>query len=147
MITHPASQSPVEGKHYTMTAPPATHILPANCNITVIGRAFPKCHELKCHPQYFQAVVEGRKRYEVRKGDRDFRVGDFVLLHEWSPVLEVYTGRWSMHRIPYMTEGEYAVPGIAIFGLSSELSHCIAYVAGHEPPKATQDKIKEHEGH
>jgi len=49
-------------------------------------------HPLKTLPQYFWAVVRGDKTYELRRDDRDFRVGDLIELHEWTP-LGGYTGR------------------------------------------------------
>ena len=33
-------------------------------------------HELKCWPEYFEAVISGAKTFEVRKNDRDFAVRD-----------------------------------------------------------------------
>ncbi|WP_331384989.1 DUF3850 domain-containing protein [Bacillus badius] len=42
-------------------------------------------HELKIYPQYFKAVVSGKKSFEIRKNDRDFKVGDTLLLHEFDP--------------------------------------------------------------
>lgn len=42
-------------------------------------------HVLKCHPEPFLAVKEGRKRHEVRVNDRNFQAGDIVELREWNP--------------------------------------------------------------
>lgn len=39
-----------------------------------------KLHKLKCWPTYFDAVKRGEKPFEVRKNDRDFQVGDTVML-------------------------------------------------------------------
>jgi hypothetical protein len=50
-----------------------------------------KVHELKCWPDYFRAIVEGRKPFEIRKNDRDFRVGDELHLLEWYPNTRVYS--------------------------------------------------------
>ena len=35
-----------------------------------------KVHNLKIKPQYFKDVVSGIKTFEVRKNDRNFKVGD-----------------------------------------------------------------------
>lgn len=43
-----------------------------------------KIHELKILPEYFDAVISGRKRFEIRKNDRDYKVGDQLILKEWS---------------------------------------------------------------
>ena len=48
-------------------------------------------HELKILPEYFEAVERGYKRFELRKDDRDYKVGDTLILYEWDG--EEYTGR------------------------------------------------------
>ena len=42
-------------------------------------------HELKIWPKFFARVVDGSKPFEVRRNDRDFQTGDFVLLREYDP--------------------------------------------------------------
>lgn len=42
-------------------------------------------HELKCRPEYFNRVCIGQKTFEVRKNDRNFQVGDVLILKEYSP--------------------------------------------------------------
>lgn len=42
-------------------------------------------HDLKIWPQYFEAVRDGRKTFEVRNNDRGFQAGDTVKLRNWSP--------------------------------------------------------------
>lgn len=42
-------------------------------------------HELKTWPEYFEAVISGKKTFEIRKNDRDFKVGDLLLLKEFFP--------------------------------------------------------------
>ncbi len=53
----------------------------------------PKTHRLKILSEYFQSVVEGRKKAELRVNDRDFSVGDYLLLNEWDNGADEYTGR------------------------------------------------------
>ena len=43
-------------------------------------------HELKILPKYYEAVLMGNKTFELRKDDRDYRVGDTVRLYEWNGV-------------------------------------------------------------
>lgn len=45
----------------------------------------PVTHQLKIWPQFFDAWRTGKKRAEIRKNDRDYRVGDVVVLNEWDP--------------------------------------------------------------
>lgn len=43
-------------------------------------------HYLKTWPEVFEKVLSGEKTFEVRKNDRDFRVGDLVKLNEFNPI-------------------------------------------------------------
>ncbi|OHN00366.1 hypothetical protein A7T48_11425 [Salmonella enterica subsp. enterica serovar Bareilly] len=53
-----------------------------------------KVHTLKIAPKYLNAVVAGQKKAELRKNDRNYKVGDVLSLKEWSH--GKYTGReWS----------------------------------------------------
>ncbi|EME1730605.1 DUF3850 domain-containing protein [Cronobacter sakazakii] len=49
-------------------------------------------HQLKIAPVYFNAVVSGEKRAELRKDDRGYKVGDVLSLCEWNHDGQ-YTGR------------------------------------------------------
>lgn len=40
-------------------------------------------HSLKVEPQYFDALIEGRKTFEVRFNDREFQVGDVLAFLEY----------------------------------------------------------------
>lgn len=42
-------------------------------------------HDLKCWPEFFDAIVDGRKTFEVRKNDRGYQTGDTLLLRKWDP--------------------------------------------------------------
>jgi hypothetical protein len=39
-------------------------------------------HELKCWPEMFDAVAEGRKTFDVRKNDRGYQTGDRLVLRK-----------------------------------------------------------------
>jgi len=39
-------------------------------------------YDLKILPQYFNAVEDGSKPFEIRRNDRDYQVGDILLLRE-----------------------------------------------------------------
>ncbi len=66
-------------------------------------------HELKCWPEFFAPVLEGVKRFEIRKNDRGFCVGDTLLLCEWDKV-SGYTGRQIEMEVTYILCGEPFVP-------------------------------------
>ncbi|TFI58640.1 DUF3850 domain-containing protein [Sphingomonas parva] len=61
-------------------------------------------HELKCWPKFFEPIAQGRKRHDLRRvGDRDFQVGDRMILREFSPETGSYTGRRQTVEISYIT--------------------------------------------
>ena len=41
-------------------------------------------HHLKIKPEYFQAVIDGKKPFEIRYNDRNFKQGDRVILEEYT---------------------------------------------------------------
>ena len=72
-------------------------------------------HDLKIWPVYFESVADGRKTFEIRTNDRDFREGDTLHLREWVPAKEPrgdgdmgyaegYTGRVVDARVTYCVE-------------------------------------------
>jgi hypothetical protein len=42
-------------------------------------------HELKCWPNAFAAIWDGRKTAEFRRDDRGFGIGDVLRLREYEP--------------------------------------------------------------
>lgn len=62
-------------------------------------------HSLKILPDFYDAVVSGAKRAEVRKNDRGFQVGDFLRLNEWDDKEKRYTGRQFLARVTYIVPG------------------------------------------
>ena len=81
-------------------------------------------HELKILPQYFKAVQDGSKTFEIRKNDRGFKVGDTLVLKEWEYIKgkyveEGYTGNKIKKEISYILEGgQYGLEkGYCILGL------------------------------
>lgn len=67
-------------------------------------------HDLKVWPDFFDALADGSKPYEVRKGDRKYQVGDVLLLREWIPTTAgfhagVYSGRELRKRVTHVQHG------------------------------------------
>jgi ASC-1-like (ASCH) protein len=60
-------------------------------------------HKLKIQPEYFKEVCTGKKSFEIRKNDRDFKVGDMLLLQEYLPESNSYTGRVVERKDTYIT--------------------------------------------
>jgi hypothetical protein len=57
-------------------------------------------HKLKTLPKYFESVLIGSKKFEIRKDDRDFQVGDTLLLLEFDRLF--YTSRKCKRKIVYI---------------------------------------------
>lgn len=56
----------------------------------------------KIWPEYFEAVVSGKKKYELRLNDFTVHDGDTLLLEEWDPRTAKYTGRKIKKRVTYV---------------------------------------------
>jgi len=78
-------------------------------------------HELKTWPSYFNAVRNGTKTFEVRKADRPFKIGDTLLLKEYEPKSERYTGACVTKKISYILNGgQFGIEsGFVILGLQN----------------------------
>jgi hypothetical protein len=85
-------------------------------------------HQLKTWPSHYRAVEAGRKKFEVRKHDRDFAEGDIVELREYDPVgpkgTGEYTGNWMSFEIGVVLSGEKwgLQPGFCVFSLGRRYS-------------------------
>jgi hypothetical protein len=70
-------------------------------------------HRLKTWSEYFVGLLDGVKGFEIRKDDRNFAVGDVLILEEYNPDRQEYTGRKLSRRVTYKLPG-------GKFGLSPE---------------------------
>lgn len=67
-----------------------------------------KLHELKILPQYYEKVRDGEKRFEIRKDDRNFKVGDIIRLCEHDG--KEFTGKDLLYDVTYKLDGgEYGL--------------------------------------
>jgi len=73
-------------------------------------------HELKCWPEYYQAVFAGVKTFDLRYDDRGFAVWDYLRLREYDPATGEYTGRdllcevrYLLRDIPHLAPGYVAM--------------------------------------
>lgn len=56
----------------------------------------------KIWPKYFDAVASGNKKYELRLNDFDVNEGDLIILEEWDPDTQDYTGRSIEKKVTYV---------------------------------------------
>jgi hypothetical protein len=62
---------------------------------------FPTTHEVKSWPEFFNALKEGRKTFDIRRDDRRpaYAAGHHLMLREWDPDKGQYTGEQIRKRI------------------------------------------------
>lgn len=75
-----------------------------------------KTHNVKLAASWWNDVTSGKKRFELRKNDRGYKVGDKLLMQEYAA--GAFTGRSILVDITYMLE-EYSglTEGYAILGI------------------------------
>lgn len=61
-------------------------------------------HTVKSWPQFFQAIKAGKKLHDLRRSDRDYQVGDTLILQEYDPIRGEYTGDQITCEITFKTD-------------------------------------------
>lgn len=75
-------------------------------------------HELKVHPQYYLPLFTRSKTFEVRKKDRIYQLHDILILKEWDPYTEEFTGNQLCAQIScILDDPRYCKEGYVILGL------------------------------
>ena len=59
-------------------------------------------HKLKTWPEYYNAILTGKKKFEIRKNDRDYKVGDTLDLREYDHKTKSYTGNEMNVEVTYI---------------------------------------------
>lgn len=84
-------------------------------------------HVLKTWPVPFAAVNSGLKTYEIRRADRPYAQGDYLVLREFVPPESPddpgeFTGGFSAWRVTHMTAGGAwgLPPGLVVMGIRSQ---------------------------
>ncbi len=88
--------------------------VPDNCQL----------HELEIWASCFAAVESGAKPFDVRKNDRNFQVGDALLLREYDPETAAFSGRIALRWASYVLTG-------GTFGIAD--GWCVLGLAEHPP--------------
>jgi hypothetical protein len=64
-------------------------------------------HRLKCWPEFFEPIKAGNKTHDLRRSDdREFHIGDRLLLEEYDPEKHSYTGRALVVQVTYITSSD-----------------------------------------
>ena len=79
-------------------------------------------HELKIDREYFDAIVRGDKKFEVRKDDRGYEVGHYLALNETKRTIPYngsdYTGRSMLVKVTYIfDDDDYCKEGYVVMGI------------------------------
>ncbi len=83
-------------------------------------------HDLKTWLHYFDEVVEGRKPFEVRKNDRDYRVGDWLRLLPYDTAKQSIVRRhgrrfYDVEITCVLEGGAFGIePGYVVLGIPQE---------------------------
>lgn len=56
----------------------------------------------KVWPIYFEAIISGKKKFELRLNDFDIKEGDTLVLEEWDSKTQKYTGRKIEKKVTYV---------------------------------------------
>lgn len=118
-------------------------------------------HDLKTWPEFFEAITSGAKTFELRRDDRNYAVGDLLVLREWNQESGDYTGRTFGVGVTYVLRGPEAVrfglaPGFCVLGITArrgtfreasqrgtveQISTTAAIVAGIAHPRASDPRF------
>ena len=77
----------------------------------------PITHDLKIYPEFFSAVCTGVKRAELRKNDRDYRVGDTLHLMETPRGSCHQTGEFINVKITHIADVGEWMPGFVMLSI------------------------------
>lgn len=64
-------------------------------------------HRVKSWIHLFQPAYRGEKTHDLRPLDRDYKIGDILVLQEYDKMCEAYTGREKRFEITYITSHEH----------------------------------------
>ena len=79
-----------------------------------------KTHKLKTWPEYYSLIKQGIKKFEIRKNDRNFQIGDVLVLMEYDNTNSCYTGNNCEVVVDYIFHGgSFGVQeGFVVMGIS-----------------------------
>ena len=73
-----------------------------------------RVHVVREWPEFFAELLAGR-RFEVRRDDRAYAVGDHLRIREWNPRSKTYSGRELLARVGWIARaGERQLSGFEL---------------------------------
>ncbi|WP_454151496.1 DUF3850 domain-containing protein [Microbacterium lacticum] len=87
-------------------------------------------HELKSWPEFFGPLSAGVRTHELRRNDRDYQIGDQLLLKEYLPDAESFTGAELLLEITSLTSSQIPC-AVSAEGLHQDF--CILSVTRPDP--------------
>lgn len=77
-------------------------------------------HHVKSWPEFYKAIKLGLKTFDLRKNDRGYEPGHFIVFEEFRPGVGEFTGQKTTRRIVYiLREFDGLMPGYCILGLTT----------------------------
>lgn len=89
-------------------------------------------HYLKTWPYYFCLMCDGSKTFEYRRNDRNYQVGDRLVLQEWDPGSACYSGQEFRCKVMLVVT---AAPGLPV-------GHCIMQTEALDRQEGGKDVSK-----
>lgn len=94
-------------------------------------------YKVKSWSPFFQAIKRGDKLHDLRdKRDRDYKVGDILVLQEYMPFEGQYTGDEVKVKVTYITSNDTPC---AFSSSALDRDYCILSLKLLEEPKVTAD--------
>lgn len=64
-------------------------------------------HFVKSWAHFFDAIAVGEKKHDLRKNDRDYKVGDVLRLQRYDNINGRYTGAELEQKVTYITNNQF----------------------------------------
>lgn len=88
-----------------------------------------KTHYLKTWSKYFKPVVSGEKTFEIRINDRNYQIGDILVLQEYDFDTQTYTGDAFRVIVAYIFYGgRFGIDDSMVVMAIKPINHCRALV-------------------
>ena len=72
-------------------------------------------HELKIRKEYYEAILSGKKTFEIRRDDRPYHEGDFLKLKVYEN--GTFTGEKIICKVSYIYRGELCKEGYCVMSI------------------------------